>query len=286
MTFGTLVRVLIKRWYLTLPLVAAVAYAAVEIPPQLPVDYRTTAAVVLIGPEITEVPPSAAAGARNRLLHLGDSLEAMSKAVGLSLETDSVRHRFASDGLVDDYAISIGEDTPIIEFTIRGADPQVVQQTAEALLGAVEDAVENAQNELVVPAQERLVVRRISSDNVPHPGTRSDKRSLALLLAGGGIVAAALVVTADVALRRLARVRADRWRPRLDDAASASAVLPVSIAERPLDTGNPLPLAPAVPLPSRPAPLATNTTLPAPPAIRNDERPFDSTGASRVAAPE
>jgi len=215
MTFGRLVRTLLRRWYLTLPLLALAAYSSLTIPPDLPVEYETTAAVVLVGPEITEVRPTAAPGARNRLLHLGDSLESVGEIVTLTLDADSARQRFARDGLIDDYRVSIEDDSPIIELTVAGEEPELVDSTVVALITTVESEIDDMQTELAVPTEEQLIVRRISSDNVPRPGLQSDKRSQVLLLAAGAILTIGVVVAADAALERIVDARSSRRRQRV-----------------------------------------------------------------------
>lgn len=217
MTFGALVRTLLRRWYLTLPLVALVLYASATVPSRLPVQYRANAAVVLVGPEIVEVRPLAPPGARNRLLHLGESLETVSQIVTLTLDTNGARQSLARQGLLDDYVVSTGEDTTIIEFHAAGPDPAQVEETMEALLTTVDTELEATQDELGVPTDDRLLVRHISSGNTPAPGIQSDKRSLIMLLAAGGIGVIGAVVTADVGLRALADARSRRRAARTSD---------------------------------------------------------------------
>jgi hypothetical protein len=210
MTFGSLVRVLVRRWYLTLPLFSVAVYASFAIPPRLPVEYRTTAAVLLVGPEIKEedVRPTAAPGARNRLLHLGDSLGTVSRSVALTLGNGSTRQRFADDGLIDDYDVSTEADSPIVEFSVSGGEPAQVEATVEMLVTSAETELRRMQAELAVPPAEEVVLRRISSDDSPRPGLQSDKRSGALFLVAGSIVAVGSVLVADAALRRLVFRRA------------------------------------------------------------------------------
>ncbi|NNE72102.1 MAG: hypothetical protein HKN26_00395 [Acidimicrobiales bacterium] len=239
--------VLVRRWYLTLPLVAAVAFSAYSVSSSLKPTYEAQASLRILCPdqffdqntgELRDANPLDC-NARSVIDIAGDMIDI--------IQSPTARNTFNEQGLANDYAVD-GTDPPRITIIAENDDAQVALDTARTAVSYIEQQVEAYQ-------PERPDVYTTRALSVPQEATEisSGRTRMMITIVVAGMIFAVMLVHLIDALMVF-------WKRRKDDPPAAG----VPAASPPADRVEP-PAAvtserrpPSVPEPQAPASAAAD----------------------------
>ena len=147
MDLVSLVRLAAKRWYVTLPVLAATVVAAVLLQQDVPREYHANGAL-LLADRANDV-----AGSPVRVVDIG--------LASRQLQTREERDALADRGATADYVIRPSIDGLTIEVT--GASQQEINDTADVLIDRLTDHVRESQQGTDIPEEERLIPRSVDA---------------------------------------------------------------------------------------------------------------------------
>ncbi|MEZ5218831.1 MAG: LamG-like jellyroll fold domain-containing protein [Ilumatobacteraceae bacterium] len=150
MDVGTLIRILIRRWWVVLPLLGLTFGGAFWFSSSVEPAYQTKAAVLLIGPSIQggqEINP---------LAEVPRTLNTTAVAIALIVSDTEVRDELSSLGFVPTYTITVTPDTPIINVTVRSDSPEGALATLDSVVDFIRVKLDNEQSEFGSPEEQYI----------------------------------------------------------------------------------------------------------------------------------
>ena len=147
MDLWSTIRVLAKRWYLTIPVLVLSFAAAFMFYKSKPADYVADSSMLILAPT-TRLTPTGT-GTANPYLQIGGTQTAMTQVLSTSLNSKSFVKKLHADGLVGAYNVApVAGDAPIIK----------VEATAPSSTDAV-----NAAKKVVSVAEQRLLALQVAA---------------------------------------------------------------------------------------------------------------------------
>ena len=281
MDFWDLTKLLVRRWYVSLPLMLSALAGTAVLVVNLEPDHILTTHVVLVPPPgATE--ETAALQATNPWLSLGSALAESAK---LSIEGEDVVEGLKDQGLSDTYTVTVNPFSPIIDLEIVGDSADQATATANRLIGLLDHNVQDLQETQGAQPGTYTVVRQLPGIKLEESDSKV-KRAAVAVGAAGLLLACALTVMVDALLRRRQRRRAAKPAPlarryvgRQPVPAAPPRLPPAGAAQAPVEPRSSEQTAsqPAVnePVPAEP----TVAITPAEPAS-TDPAPADSAPAA------
>jgi len=200
----SLLQILFRRIYIAVPALLVGAAASMSYAASIEPDYEVTGALVLLGPgtETVVSDTETVVESRNPLLRFSGSLGTTAEALELSLASQRTRASIDARGLSTDFIVNADSRSPIMQFKVTAESAEVASETMEAIMDYVESDLDERQDRLDAPADERIAVQRLSSGNEPEAGLESRRRTQLLLAAVSGLLAVMVTVAADSILAR------------------------------------------------------------------------------------
>jgi len=200
----TLVRIMLRRWYVVIPvallslLAAGATYANIE------PSYQASGSVLLLNPQSGVDPDSGRANP-----YVGN-LEVAANVVTAVLGTNASRLEFRRQGQRGIYTLGAFPSSPIVGVTTVGETAKSARETTAAVMGAIDDVLAERQQQLGAPRSIFVTTQVVTppSEPVPLNGSRI-RASLAILALG-----LALTMGATFAVEGVIRQRARRHRDR------------------------------------------------------------------------
>jgi hypothetical protein len=215
MDFWKTMGVLLRRWYVSVPVFLISVGLAVGVFMTVHTQYESTGTIVLTAPTagaVTSTDPSKAVGPGNPLLDFEGSLTTTSQLLTQSLSSPTVAKQIASQGGVDSYQAGDGlTGGPFIVIIADANSPQVAERTVSLALKYAEDELTARQKTLNAPA-----VTYIGTQVVVAPTPATTKIS-GKVRAGGVALVVGLVVSLAAAFG--IESMANNRRRRTEDAA-------------------------------------------------------------------
>lgn len=187
MDLWEVLKVVIRRWQVSGPLLVATILAAIFVPPTIAPTYTATGITVLIAPM------DPVAGAQNPYAILGATTTA--QAIAISSDTQPMRVRVAEGGGTTDYSVTQQSTRqPILVVEGNGPTPAIAQRTVELALGVVEQQLSDRQAEAGAPPRSRISTQLLTPQVIATPVYQAARRARLLLLGFGFILAIGLVL--------------------------------------------------------------------------------------------
>ena len=197
MDFWDLTKLLVRRWYVSLPLMLSALAGTAVLVVNLEPDHILTTHVVLVPPPgATE--ETAALQATNPWLSLGSALAESAK---LSIEGEDVVDGLKDQGLSDTYTVTVNPFSPIIDLEIVGDSAGQATATANRLIGLLDRNVQQLQETQGAQPGTYTVVRQLPGIKLEESDSKV-KRAAVAVGAAGLLLACALTVMIDAMLRR------------------------------------------------------------------------------------
>jgi len=205
-------KVLVRRWYLTAPLLIAVGAAAVVAGKGVEPTYTASADGVFLEP-VTNLAPELLSP--NPWLQAGVSTTA--SAVLGSVVNPNAKGQVVADGFSGDYSIQMAARTVLFTLYASAPTPDEAVATLDHVVQLMRDDLSEKQTQYNVPTPQQILIQLSSGTSLVS--TREGLSQVLAVVGGLGLVGSvAIVLTVDALMvrraRRLQRVR----RGRRDDA--------------------------------------------------------------------
>ncbi len=159
--FSTL-RVVLRRWYLAVPLVflcVATTYVAIG---TSPAGYKTNASLLLLSPT-TRLTPTGT-GTANPYLQFGGTQTAVADVLVTSIGGAKSRRVLAAGGVVGDWNLArTGTDAPLIKVEVTAATSAAATQSAKTIVKTVEQRLLKLQVDAGSPPDQLITVAVIDA---------------------------------------------------------------------------------------------------------------------------
>jgi capsular polysaccharide biosynthesis protein len=219
-----LTKLLLRRWYVAVPLlllsILGVVLAAQSVGP----DYKAKGYVQIIPPQSAgRQEDPATKRTSNPWMDLG--YQALANAALLQVTDQTTLEAIAAKGLSDSITVTLGERTQLLEIEAIGATPAQASQTVQEVVKLLVAAVVAQQQPYNLATQDTIRTRVLNDGSGTEVVTSKIKRVLIVAAAVGILLTAGLTIGFDSLWRR----RAER---RLLRAAAGSAGAVRSAAAR------------------------------------------------------
>jgi hypothetical protein len=172
MDFWKTMGVLLRRWYVAVPVFLISVGLAVGVFMTVHTQYESTGTIVLTAPTagaVTSTDPSKAVGPGNPLLDFEGSLTTTSQLLTQSLSSPTVAKQIAAEGGVDSYQAGDGlTGGPFIVIIADATSPQQAGRTVALALKYAEDELTSRQKTLNAPSATYIGTQSVVS---PTPAT-------------------------------------------------------------------------------------------------------------------
>lgn len=203
-----LLRVVLRRWYVVLPVLLLTGAGAFFAGNAVTADYEAKAALLLLGPSVaaTEsggafVNPYRTAGTNAT----ADALDIVADSTTTQLLMVEAGH--------DDVTYEVRADNSIMEIVVVGSSPAESVAAVEFLQQYLETQLEQRQDAVDAPTDQRLAFDVLAAAGTSTAIVEGVSRIRVAVLGAGGLLALALAVLADRLARRRSSAadRADRF---------------------------------------------------------------------------
>jgi hypothetical protein len=202
-----LTKLLLRRWYIALPLllasVAIVFMTAQTVTP----DYRALGYLQMIPPPGSTQAPNANAKPRphNPWLDLG--YEPLGTAVLLKVTDKDSLERLAANGLTDSVAVELSRNGTLFEIEAVGTSPAQATATVQEVIRMLTAEIAASQQQYRVLPEDTITTTIVNNGGNVEVVTTKQKRILVVAAGLGVLFTTAATIGLDALLRRLRRRR-------------------------------------------------------------------------------
>ena len=198
MDFGTLIRILVRRWYVVLPallITFLVAYTQVS---SVKPEYTATGSILILQPPIDPTTPAPAnANQANPFAQLSAPLRTTAVVISGVLSDKAVHTQIAKSGLSRDFQVTVDPDAPVTTITATSSSPKVAVDTVNGLMGRFTTELQARQTASGVPATQQLQTQTLSAPTSAEKDTSNRSRAMGAFAVLGVIVALCAALTAE-----------------------------------------------------------------------------------------
>jgi hypothetical protein len=202
--FWDATKVLVRRWYITIPLLlltfGATGYTAVAVKP----DWVLTSYVQLIPPQTTaqqlEQNKTSLSNPWNQL-----GLSALSQAANYATVDQTFLDALDEAGYSTNFTINVGEPIAGATIEVIGKTRKQAVETTEKVIGRYKESVQRLQSQYGVRQQDMITMQRLDQgENLKRPGGKV-KRAIIAVFGSGFLLTAGLAIGYDAFARRRRR---------------------------------------------------------------------------------
>ncbi|WP_329103862.1 Wzz/FepE/Etk N-terminal domain-containing protein [Micromonospora sp. NBC_01699] len=228
-----LLKLMFRRWYVTIPVVVLTLAAAFTLSVVIQPEYKTSAAVLLVPPTTSPAAPASNANPQpgNPWLRVGEN--AMAQAVQISISAHEARTKVEAAGGNTEYEVGLVNRSPILTIDVTAASHGEALATVTAVTKLIGEEVAGKQAEYKPKAGEQITTQVLDPGLNIVQSRSNVLRAQIVVIAIGLLLAAASSVGYDAIVRRRNRARlADRHGARPSMAWNAGQAT-VGSARRP-----------------------------------------------------
>ncbi|MFB7665464.1 chain length determinant protein [Kitasatospora sp. NPDC056138] len=181
-------RVIRKRWYVTLPIVLITMALSAVANAVLPTTYQSQCSISLLNsPDVAAQAPNNG----NPFLSFSQALTVTADFLGRRLASDDSAKALKDRGLTGEYSVKLADNAmgPFLTLTVTGSDPVQVKKSIVVLNGYAAEQLKAIQTEQKAPAGSQIASTVIIPPQAPQAQTKSKLQSVALIAMGGLAVA-------------------------------------------------------------------------------------------------
>ena len=190
-------RVVMRRWYVALPVIIVSAVVITQVGTRVNAEYSAESSFVLVGHSTTRSDEGDAPSAFvNPYLSFSSSLSTTAQVLQLSVSSSEARRTVGEKGLATNYEVTVASRSPIVNVSVKADDPEVAVDTLDQVAQLLQDELDVRQDVIDAPADERIGLSVLSEGDAPTTQLGNQNR-VRLIFAGVGIasaVAAAFLV--------------------------------------------------------------------------------------------
>lgn len=195
---------LLRRWWLTVPLLLAALAAACAVAVVTPWRYEAKASAVLLA---SQVQAKQAGG--NPWLVFDSSLTVTAEVVGREMMDERTAAALRAKGLTATYQVGVAPDStgPVLAIEVSGSDASGTKRTLDALLATVPERLARLQAQESVSPRARIKMNVISTSSKAALVATDKVRLVVMALFLGLVVAVAVPLFAEVLSERHRKTR-------------------------------------------------------------------------------
>ena len=162
-------KVLGRRWYIVVPVLAGFVLAAIFVVVRGDPDYQASASIEIVPRGASDgalFQSGSADGPSNPLDYLGGQTTLTS--LELILDTAEVRAEFEAAGFSPDYTMTVDDKDPLMLVEVSDRDPVIAQATVDELVIRVQQELDTLQATVGAPESELLEIQVTHTS--PPPG--------------------------------------------------------------------------------------------------------------------
>lgn len=293
MDLWQLTLIVLRRWYVFLPLCGLAYLGVVEAGESVQTEYQAEATVLLVGPS-QSLPFDPTKTVRTNP-YLQQGLTTTGQAMHAVMSSQDVRQAMIEEGGTGNYVVEASQRNPLLTVSITAASAEQASRTSTVFPALLTSELDKLQDNARAPVGQRVTVQSLTAGDSPL-GVRTGLRKAQAVAAGLGLgLAAAAALAFEALMIALRRRRANAETRRRNGAhADVDAGGPED-AERHADGhGNVVPPATGrgVTAPYGRRPGDGSPSSPELPGKRSDEQPAARSGkrsdeqpAARSASP-
>lgn len=204
MDFWDATKVLVRRWYITLPLllltIGATGYTAIAVKP----DWVLTSYVQLIPPQTT------AAQIEQNKTNLSNpwnqlGLSALSQAANYATVDQTFLDTLDEAGFSTNFTINVGEPIAGATIEVIGKTRKQAVETTDKVIARYKESVQRLQSQYGVRQQDTITMQRLDQgENLKRPGGKV-KRAILAVFGAGFLLTAGSAIAYDAFARRRRR---------------------------------------------------------------------------------
>lgn len=200
MDFWEVLKVVVRRWIVVVPVLVLTAIGVLTVPPTIQPTYTATGTTVVVAP--VEGEP-----AMNPYLVLGATV--MAQSITMTADAPTTKSMVADTGNSPDYTVSLqNQRQPIVVVTAEAPQPDVAVATVEQVLELIDDQLESMQAQAGAVREMMYTTRPLSTEIYSTPVYDGAQRVRFVLLGVGILLAVGLAVMLEgiAVLRRRRRI--------------------------------------------------------------------------------
>lgn len=205
-----LLKLMVRRWYVTLPVLLAAVTGTVIVGQQIRPEYKTSAAIVLVPPTTAAPEPAAGSSPKpgNPWLQVGNA--EMAQAIQIVAMSARVRTAVLAAGGEPGYEVTVQPRSSILTIEVTAATSDRALATVTAVTKLIGNEVAARQAEYK-PRPGEQITTAVLDPGLDIDQSRSNVlRAQIVLLVIGLLLAAVCAVVTDAVTRRLAAGRSRR----------------------------------------------------------------------------
>jgi hypothetical protein len=191
-------RVLLKRWYLTIPMLALSAILVVAVVGTKPADYKANASLLLLAPS---------GGGNNPYAQFGGSLSAAAEVLATSMNSSASRQDLQREGVTADWNLALeGGDAPLLKVETTAPTSEAATRSATIILDTAKKRLATLQSDAGSPTSQLISLSIVDAPD------GADAEYGATVKSGAALFLVLFVVSCSTvfAVEALSRRRASR----------------------------------------------------------------------------
>jgi hypothetical protein len=206
-------RVLLKRWYLTIPLIALSAIVTVAVVGTKPADYKANASLLLLTPS---------GGGANPYAQFGGSLSAAAEVLATSMNSSTSKLDLQHQGVKSDWNLALeGGDAPLLTVETTAPTSDEATGSAKIIVETAKQRLASLQSEAGAPTNQLITLSIVDApDGADAEYGKTVKAGAALFLVL--LVASCAIVFAFEALSRRRAARKEATVAAKDNGAAGN----------------------------------------------------------------
>ncbi|GAA3793122.1 hypothetical protein GCM10022226_10490 [Sphaerisporangium flaviroseum] len=216
-------RALLRRWPVTLALLAVTIAATVGALIAIPWQYESKATIVFLSSRKGSQPVGG-----NPWLAFDASLTITAEVISRGMSDERTLQKLKDEGKTAEYTVGLAQDSrgPLLDITATGADPKVAQATMETLATLSQERLTDMQQKSSILPDATIRAELVTSSDQAELTPEKKIRLLVIVFAGGAL----LTIGVPLFLESLAQKRRRLAQP---DPVTASAGQPPAGPARP-----------------------------------------------------
>lgn len=231
----------LRRWYITLPVLAATAMAATQTSGDIQPEYSASASYLVIGPGISvkDVEGVEIQEEINPFLSVSGSLNFMADVLQISMVGDRVAADLAGQGLDAGYTVDVNRRSPVLTIRTTSLNLDHAERALDRLGDLLVAELDERQTNAGAPDRERLELVELSRTQGAPDNSRQLQAKVMVAVLGTAVAALAAGLF-DGMVRARRRRRGGHRRSRDAGPRTDEPLLPRALEEsgEPLNSSN------------------------------------------------
>jgi hypothetical protein len=203
--FWDATKVMVRRWYIAVPLLlltlGLTGYTAVAVK----ADYMLTSYIQLVPPTTVQDRTAQRTAPSNPWTQLG--LEALSQAANYATVDQTFLDKLEAQGASTNFKITVGDPVAGATIQVVAKTREQAIETTDAVIQRYRDNAQRLQSQYGVQTADMITVQRLDQgENLKRPGGKV-KRAIIAVFGTGVLLMCAISIGADALLRRRRRRR-------------------------------------------------------------------------------